>query len=114
MATPHANLSRGTRIRVGVAGSLEQILFGPAFTEDGTLILAGAIKTCMGSVGARTIRELQQTELIIAATIKTEEKVFQQALKLGRARQRRVGLARGEGGDAGWGPGGEWGAAADA
>ena len=32
MATPHQNLPRGTRIRVGIAGSLEQILFGPAFT----------------------------------------------------------------------------------
>ena len=48
--------------------------------------LVGAIRTCMGSVGARTIRELQQTELIIAPTIKTEGKVFQQAQKLGRPR----------------------------
>ena len=86
MATPHANLPRGTRIRVGSAGPLEQILFGPAFTEDGTLNLVGAIRTCMGSVGARTIRDLQQTELIIAPTIKTEGKVFQQAQKLGRPR----------------------------
>jgi len=84
MATPHQNLPRGTRIRVGVAGSLEQILFGPAFTEDGTLNLVGAIRTCMGSVGARNIRELQLTELIIAPAIKTEGKVFQQAQKLGR------------------------------
>jgi len=86
MATPHQNLPRGTRIRVGVAGSLEQILFGPAFTEDGTLNLVGAIRTCMGSVGARSIRELQLTELIIAPAIKTEGKVFQQAQKLGRPR----------------------------
>ena len=86
MATPHANLPRGTRIRVGIAGSLDQILFGPAFTEDGTLNLVGAIRTCMGSVGASSIRELQQTELIIAPTIKTEGKVFQQAQKLGRPR----------------------------
>jgi IMP dehydrogenase len=86
MATPHQNLPRGTRIRVGVAGSLEQILFGPAFTEDGTLNLVGAIRTCMGSVGARNIRELQMTELIISPAIKTEGKVFQQAQKLGRPR----------------------------
>jgi IMP dehydrogenase len=86
MATPHQNLPRGTRIRVGVAGPLEQILFGPAFTEDGTLNLIGAMRTCMGSVGARTIRELQQTELLIAPAIKTEGKVFQQAQKIGRAR----------------------------
>src|SRR6266702_2686342 len=86
MATPHSNLPRGTRIRVGVSGTLEQILFGPAFTEDGTLNLVGAIRTCMGSVGARTIRELQQTELIIAPSIKTEGKVFQRAQKLGTPR----------------------------
>ncbi len=86
MATPHLNLPRGTRIRVGIAGPLEQILFGPAFTEDGTLNLVGAIRTCMGSVGAQSIRELQQTELIIAPAIKTEGKVFQQAQKLGRPR----------------------------
>ncbi len=86
MATPHSNLPRGTRIRVGVAGPLEQILFGPAFTEDGTLNLVGAIRTCMGSIGARDIRELQQTELIIAPSIKTEGKVFQRAQKLGTPR----------------------------
>jgi IMP dehydrogenase len=86
MATPHSNLPRGTRIRVGIAGPLEQILFGPAFTEDGTLNLVGAIRTCMGSVGAMNIKELQQTELIIAPSIKTEGKVFQRAQKLGTPR----------------------------
>jgi IMP dehydrogenase len=83
MATPHSNLPRGTRIRVGVVGPLEQILFGPAFTDDGTMNLIGALKTCMGSVGARTIRELQLTEMIIAPAIKTEGKVFQKAQRLG-------------------------------
>jgi IMP dehydrogenase len=83
MATPHQNLPRGTRIRVGVAGSLEHILFGPAFTDDGTMNLVGAIRTCMGSVGARTIREFQLTELIIAPAIKTEGKIFQKAQRVG-------------------------------
>ena len=83
MATPHSNLPRGTRIRVGVVGPLEQILFGPAFTDDGTMNLMGALRTCMGSVGARTIRELQMTELIIAPAIKTEGKIFQKAQRVG-------------------------------
>jgi IMP dehydrogenase len=83
MATPHSNLPRGTRIRVGVLGSLEQILFGPAFTDDGTMNLIGALRTCMGSVGARTLRELQLTELIIAPAIKTEGKIFQKAQRVG-------------------------------
>src|SRR5204863_8417320 len=36
MATPHANLPRGTRIRVRATGSLKQILFGPAEVDDGS------------------------------------------------------------------------------
>src|SRR6266536_55012 len=73
MATPHLNLPRGTRIRVGIAGPLEQILFGPAFTEDGTLNLVGAIRTCMGSVGARNIRELGVYSEILPCTQPLDE-----------------------------------------
>src|SRR6202023_1636144 len=36
MATPHANLPRGTRIKVGTTGPLKQILFGPAEVDDGS------------------------------------------------------------------------------
>ena len=77
MATPHANLPRGTRIKVGVTGSLKQILFGPATVDDGSQNLVGAITTCMGNVGAATIKEFQETEIIIAPSIKTEGKLFQ-------------------------------------
>ncbi|OIO36073.1 MAG: inosine 5-monophosphate dehydrogenase [Candidatus Omnitrophica bacterium CG1_02_46_14] len=83
MATPHANLPRGTRIRVGTTGTLEEILFGPASLDDGTQNLVGALQTCMGNVGAKTIHELQLTELVIAPSIKTEGKVFQQAQRVG-------------------------------
>ena len=77
MATPHANLPRGTRIHVGVTGSLKQILFGPATVDDGSQNLVGAIATCMGNVGAATIKEFQETEIIIAPSIKSEGKLFQ-------------------------------------
>jgi IMP dehydrogenase len=83
MATPHANLPRGTRIRVGLSGSLKQILFGPATVDDGSQNLVGAITTCMGNVGARTIREFQETEIIIAPSIKTEGKLFQTVQSVG-------------------------------
>jgi IMP dehydrogenase len=83
MATPHANLPRGTRIRVGLSGSLNQILFGPATVDDGSQNLVGAITTCMGNVGASTIRELQETEIIIAPSIKTEGKLFQTVQSVG-------------------------------
>ncbi len=83
MATPHANLPRGTRIKVGVTGSLKQILFGPATVDDGSQNLVGAITTCMGNVGARTIREFQETDIIIAPSIKTEGKLFQTIQSVG-------------------------------
>ena len=83
MATPHANLPRGTRIKVGTTGSLKQILFGPAEVDDGSQNLVGAITTCMGNVGAARIREFQETEIIIAPSIKTEGKLFQTVQSVG-------------------------------
>jgi IMP dehydrogenase len=83
MATPHANLPRGTRIQVGVTGSLKQILFGPATVDDGSQNLVGAITTCMGNVGAASIRAFQETEIIIAPSIKTEGKLFQTVQSVG-------------------------------
>ena len=83
MATPHANLPRGTRIKVGATGSLKQILFGPAEVDDGSQNLVGAITTCMGNVGACNIPEFQQTEIIIAPSIKTEGKLFQSVQSVG-------------------------------
>ncbi len=83
MATPHANLPRGTRIKVGTTGSLRQILFGPAEVDDGSQNLVGAITTCMGNVGASNLAEFQQTEIIIAPSIKTEGKLFQTVQSVG-------------------------------
>lgn len=83
MATPHANLPRGTRIKVGVTGTLKQILYGPATVDDGSQNLVGAITTCMGNVGKKSIREFQETEIIIAPSIRTEGKLFQTVQSVG-------------------------------
>ncbi len=83
MATPHANLPRGTRIKVGTTGSLEEILIGPARRDDGSQNLVGALMTSMGNVGAGTIKEMQLTEIIIAPSIKTEGKLMQRAQGIG-------------------------------
>jgi IMP dehydrogenase len=88
MATPHANLPRGTRIRVGTTGPLRQILFGPADVDDGSQNLVGAITTCMGNVGAANLREFQETEIIIAPSIRTEGKLFQQVQMVGMGSRR--------------------------
>ena len=79
MAAPHAGLPRGTRIKVGVGGSLEQILFGPTSLTNGTQNLVGALRTCMGVVGAATLQEMHQAEMVIAPAIKTEGKSWQLA-----------------------------------
>jgi IMP dehydrogenase len=83
MATPSPVLPRGTRIRVGTTGSLEQILRGPAGLDDGTHNLLGALKTSMGTLGASTLREMQQVEVVIAPSLLTEGKVYQKAQQLG-------------------------------
>jgi len=79
MATPHGALPRGTRIKVGVSGTLEQILFGPTSRTDGTQNLVGALRTCMGVCGASTLTEMHDVEMVIAPSIKTEGKLWQLA-----------------------------------
>jgi IMP dehydrogenase len=77
MAHPHPALPRGTRIKVGTAGTLEQILFGPTSVTDGSQNLIGALHTCMGVCGALNIREMHKVEMIIAPAITTEGKSWQ-------------------------------------
>lgn len=83
MATPSPVLPRGTRIRVGTTGTLEQILIGPAQLDDGTHNLLGALKTSMGTLGAKNLKEMQQVEVVIAPSLLTEGKVYQKAQQLG-------------------------------
>jgi IMP dehydrogenase len=83
MATPDPNLPRGTRIRTGIKGSLQEILFGPAHVDDGSMNLVGALKSAMGVCGASTIREFQDTEMVVAPSIKTEGKTEQRAQRVG-------------------------------
>ena len=77
MATSHVNLPRGTRVKVGVSGTLKEILFGPAKVDDGSQNLMGALTTCMGSLGVTNIKEMHDVEMIIAPSIQTEGKIFQ-------------------------------------
>ena len=84
MATSSASLPRGTRVKVAHQASLEQILFGPATKDDGTLNFVGALKLGMGTAGAATIREMQNVEILIAPTLATEGKRDQFAQKVGQ------------------------------
>jgi len=77
MSHPHQALPRGTRIKVSNRAPLEQILFGPTSVTDGTQNLVGALRTSMGVCGAKSIKEMHNSTMIIAPSIKTEGKYFQ-------------------------------------
>ncbi len=83
MATPSPLLPRGTRIRVGTTGSISEIMRGPARLDDGTHNFLGALQTSMSTLGAATIAEMQQVEVVIAPSLLTEGKVYQKAQQLG-------------------------------
>jgi len=77
MSHPHPALPRGTRIKVGTTGTLEQILFGPTSMTDGSQNLVGALRTAMGVCGVSTIPEMHEVRMVIAPTITTEGKSWQ-------------------------------------
>ncbi|MBA7560807.1 putative oxidoreductase [subsurface metagenome] len=77
MSHPHPALPRGTRIKVGTTGTLEQILFGPTSVTDGSQNLTGALRTTMGVCGVSTIQEMHKVEMVIAPAITTEGKSWQ-------------------------------------
>jgi IMP dehydrogenase len=86
MATSHAALPRGTRVRVGVCGPLRNILLGPSLVDDGSQNLLGSVKNCMGLCGARNIAGLQQAELIVSTSFMTEGKLLQSSQRVGMGR----------------------------
>jgi IMP dehydrogenase len=83
MATPNAVLPRGARIQVGTIGTLKEILMGPSNTDDGSQNMVGAIQTCLATLGACTLREMHQMEVIVAPSLLTEGKIYQKAQRLG-------------------------------
>ena len=80
MASPHPALPRGTRVDVGTKGTLEQLFFGPSSVSNGTQNLIGALKACMGMVGAMSVKEMHSAEIVVAPSIKTEGKHYQLGL----------------------------------
>ncbi len=86
MATSHAALPRGTRVRVGVHGPLKNILLGPSLVDDGSQNLLGSIKNAMGLCGTKTLRDFQNVEMVISPSFMTEGKLLQSAQRVGMGR----------------------------
>ncbi len=83
MATFHASLPRGARIRVGALGTLREILVGPAHENDGRLNLFGALRTSMATCGYETVKEFQKAEVMVAPALQTEGKQLQRSQGIG-------------------------------
>ena len=62
----HPQLPRGERVRVGTAGTLEEILFGPGRQADGTLNLVGALRRAMATTGYSDLKEFQRVEVVVS------------------------------------------------
>ena len=82
MATFHPDLPRGTRVKAGVKGTLEEILCGPAHENDGTLNLFGALRTSMATCGYETLTS-QKAEVMVAPALMTEGKKLQKEQDVG-------------------------------
>jgi IMP dehydrogenase len=62
----HPRLPRGgVSPAVPAAGTLEQVLLGPAETADGRTNLFGALKRTMAKTGYRDLKEFQRVDLVI-------------------------------------------------
>lgn len=62
----HQLLPRGERVRVGVRGSLEEILFGPGRSADGSTNLVGALRRAMATTGYSDLKEFQRVEVVVS------------------------------------------------
>jgi IMP dehydrogenase len=82
-ASHHPVLPRGTRLEVEQVGTLEEVLLGPACTDDGSTNLFGGLRRAMAMTGYSSIKEFQRVEVMIAPAVQTEGKALQRAQAVG-------------------------------
>jgi IMP dehydrogenase len=83
MATFHPSLPRGTRVATVQNGSLEEILLGPAYENDGTFNLFGALRTSMATCGYEDIPSFHRAEVMVAPALQSEGKQLQRDQHVG-------------------------------
>jgi IMP dehydrogenase len=83
-ASHHPVLPRGTRLKVDQVGTLEQVLLGPACTDDGSTNLMGGLRRAMAMTGYSSIKEFQKVEVMVAPAVVSEGKALQRAQQLGK------------------------------
>ncbi|MCA1692760.1 MAG: GuaB3 family IMP dehydrogenase-related protein [Actinobacteria bacterium] len=83
MATFHATLPRGARVRTTTRGTLSEILVGPAHENDGRVNLCGALRTSMATCGYGSVKEFQKADVMVAPSLQTEGKDLQRSQGIG-------------------------------
>ena len=83
MATFHSSLPRGARVATKQNASLEEILLGPAYENDGTFNLFGALRTSMATCGYADVPSFHRAEVMIAPSLQTEGKQLQREQHIG-------------------------------
>lgn len=83
MATFHPTLPRGARVETKDLGSLEEILVGPAYENDGRRNIFGGLRASMATTGYANVREFQKAEVMVAPALQTEGKDLQRTQKVG-------------------------------
>ncbi len=67
LAAVHADLPRGSRLRVPPVGTLAEVLHGPARDDSGGANLVGALRRTMALTGYASVKELQKADLVVSA-----------------------------------------------
>jgi IMP dehydrogenase len=65
MGAVHASLPRGERVRVDTAGTLAEILLGPAHDASGAVNLTGALRRAIALCGYETVKDLQKADVVV-------------------------------------------------
>jgi IMP dehydrogenase len=93
MATFHPTLPRGARVATIQNGTMEEILLGPAYENDGTFNLLGALRTSMATCGYEDIPSFHRAEVMIAPALQSEGKQLQQAQHVGMGSNGKAQVA---------------------
>src|SRR5215210_5923179 len=83
MATFHPTLPRGARVATLQNGTMEEILLGPAYENDGTFNIFGALRTSMATCGYEDIPSFHRAEVMVAPALQSEGKQLQHEQHVG-------------------------------
>ena len=91
---PSIRRCRGARAwRRCRTAALEEILLGPAYENDGTFNLFGALRTSMATCGYEDIPSFHRAEVMIAPALQSEGKQLQREQQVGMGSNGKAQVA---------------------